>query len=305
MGSKIDWTDEVWSVVTGCTPVSPGCKHCYAERIIDRFPVIHETKPKNDVAGMEATPRYFSDVHLHPNRLEKPFHWRKSKKIFVVSMGDLFHPDVPFAFIAAVFGVMAACPQHIFQLLTKRPARMLKFFKWVSSVEYPDSWKCSTGSTTIPPTKVCIDQTCNYLPSWEKHIKEEDWERPWPLKNVWIGVTVENQKMADERIPILLQCLAVLRFVSIEPMLSSIDMADAAGVTYWDDPSAGIGWAICGAESGTDRRTADISWIRSLRDQCINANIPFFLKQMDDSNGQLEKMPILDGKVWDQFPATA
>ena len=182
--TKISWADSTWNVVTGCDPVSDGCRHCYAARYANRG--IGDFRVDNWDDG----PRYqrpFSEVRTHPDRLEVPLHWRKPQKIFVCSMGDLFHESVPFTFIHELWDIMKACPQHTFQILTKRPARM----------------------------KECVDRIYS--------LERMGWAMGF-WRHVWLGVTAENQEMADKRIPILMQISAAVRFVSCEPLLSSIDI---------------------------------------------------------------------------------
>ncbi len=175
--SKIEWTDSSWNPVSGCTPISPGCAHCYAKCIAERF------------AGGKAYPDGFA-VTLHPDKLEEPLHWRKPRMVFVCSMGDLFHDDVPDDFIDRVFTMMALCPQHTFQVLTKRVERMQQYLS-------------NYGGVVSPGLGASIH---------------------WPYSHVWLGVTSENQEQADKRIPLLLQTPAAVRFVSIEPLLSPIDL---------------------------------------------------------------------------------
>lgn len=206
----------------------------------------------------------FNEVKLHPDRLGQPLHWKKPSRIFVCSMSDLFHEDIDDGFLCRVFDTMLAAENHTFLLLTKRPERMRGFVK-----------RCAHGK----------------------------------IKNIWYGVTAENQRMADERIPILLQIPAAVRFISIEPMLGPVDLLKSCDVVIGDNydiPAVeGIGkyldWVICGTESGPNRRPAKTEWIRELKNQCANAGMPFFLKQMD-INGRLVKMPELDGQVWDECP---
>ena len=221
MGTKIEWADEVLNVVTGCTPVSAGCQNCYARRMHGRF----SKEP-------------FSEVKFHPERLDQPLRWLNPRRIFVCSMGDLFHEDVPDEFISRVFGRMRCANQHTFMILTKRPERMRWFI--------------------------------------------------WNLPNVWLGVSVENQSTADERIPMLLKTPAAVRFVSVEPMLGPVDLlsiktSDGDGPSrelIWIGEGAGIGWVICGAETGPGARPMDPTWARDLRDQCREAHVRFFMKQM-------------------------
>lgn len=238
--TKIEWAKDVWNPVTGCTKVSQGCKNCYAERMFNRL------------AAMENMPQYFgrkfSEVECHPERLSQPLHWKKPRRIFVNSMSDLFHEDVPFEFIDEVFRIIAVRPQHIFMILTKRPLRMREYF---SQSEY-----C-----------VGIEQ----------------------IKNIWLGVSVENQKTANERIPLLLQTLAAVRFISAEPLLGNIDLTKInnkdEGLTRFNVLTNNnflfghLHWVICGGESGPHARPMHPDWARSLRDQCKEANVPFFFKQ--------------------------
>lgn len=233
--TKIEWCDATWSPVTGCSLVSEGCRNCYATNMAKRF----------------WGDREFSDVRFHEDRLEQPLKWKKRKRIFVCSMGDLFLGD--YDRINDVFSVMRRSPQHLFYLLTKRPEEMVE---WKES---PRGYKHRTYA-------------------------------PFP-QNVYLGVSVEDQKTADERIPLLLQIPAAKRFVSIEPMLGEVDLSKYLLVTgtpqhfevvrgilndNWKKP---IGWIICGGESGPKARPMHPDWVRSVRDQCLEANVPFFFKQ--------------------------
>ena len=222
--TTISWTDYSWNPVTGCTPISSACDHCYARSIATRF------------TGTPSWPNGFK-VTCHPERLEQPLHWRKPGRVFLCSAGDLFHEDVPEAFIARVFARMAACRQHTFQILTKRPERMLDI----------------------------VNLACRAVP---EH---------WPLPNVWLGVTAENQEMVDARIPLLLQVPAAVRFVSVEPMLGPLDLLD---YLPWgnNDPAAKLDWVIAGGESGPHARPMHPDWVRSVRQQCTAAGVPFFFK---------------------------
>ena len=220
--SKIEWTDATWNPVTGCAKISPGCTNCYAERMAYRFAGCN---------GYPERPHHF-DVTLHPERLEQPLRWRKPRRVFVVSMGDLFHEDVPDDYIREVFWTMQRAGWHTFQVLTKRPRRMAAWFA-----------------------------------------KRQD--AP-VLPNVWLGVTVEDQQRADERIPYLLECPAAVRFVSAEPLLGPIDLRAWLGpVSTWER----LDWVICGGESGPGAQPMHPDWARALRDQCVSAGVPFFFKQ--------------------------
>ena len=186
--SKIEWTEATWNPVSGCSKVSAGCKNCYAERL---FPRVYQG-------------RAFTDVKMHENRLEQPLRWKKPRRIFVNSMSDLFHEDVPDSFIDKVFAVMALSPQHTFQILTKRPERMRKYF----------------NGPFYPMSRV----HAQLFASWPGK-NPNDATPAWPLPNVWLGVSVEDQATADERIPLLLQTPAAIRFVSYEPALGPVDFS--------------------------------------------------------------------------------
>jgi protein gp37 len=234
--SKIEWTEKTWNPVTGCSKVSQGCKHCYAER---EFPRVYPG-------------RAFTDVRVHEDRLDAPLHWRKPAMIFVNSMSDLFHPDVPDAFLCSVFKVICEAKQHNFQVLTKRPTRMREFLsRWDS-------------------------MTRDFGPLWPY---------TWPRHNVWLGVSIEDQATADERIPLLQQTPAAVRWVSYEPALGAVDL-ERGGFSLLSpmkSPSGtqwpGLNWVVCGGESGPKARPMHPDWARSMRDQCQAAGVPFFFKQ--------------------------
>jgi len=275
--TTIEWADEVWNPVVGCTKVSQGCANCYAERIYERF---HPGQK-------------FTDVHMIPGKLDDPLHWKKPRRVFVNSMSDLFHEDVTDEFIVKIWRTMFAAQQHTFIILTKRARRM---FEWVSTFTAIFEAINQEGGEIVVDT---------------------------PLPNVWLGVSAEDQKAADERIPLLLQTPAAVRFVSVEPMLGPVDLSPkdrvVESLSPWYsedgfDPTASqkvidrahwlfpkIDWVICGGESGPDARPMHPDWVRGLRDQCENDGVPFFLKQMM-VDGKLVKMPELDGRVWDQYP---
>ena len=222
MTTKIEWTDEVWNPVTGCTKISEGCTNCYAERMTKRLAGRYGY-PKNKPFG----------VTVHSDKLAQPLLWKRPRRVFVCSMGDLFHDDVPGKFIGEMTEIMHTCKQHTFILLTKRTERMKSFF----------------GNTLL---------------MWGE--------------NIWIGVTAENQRQADERIPILLQIPAEVLFVSVEPMLGEVDLSRYLDMGH-ADWREGINWVICGGESGPGARPMHPDWVRSVRDQCQAARVPFFFKQ--------------------------
>ncbi|KLI04536.1 MULTISPECIES: DUF5131 family protein [Mycolicibacterium] len=268
----IEWTDATWNPVTGCTKVSAGCDHCYAETIAHRF------------TGSKAYPNGFQ-VTLRPERLDQPLRWKRPRRIFVNSMADLFHDDVPDEYIAQVFAVMAAAPHHTFQVLTKRHARMRSllnsdgFLDAVTEADGREGYCATAGLTTYT----------------------------WPLPNVWLGVSTENQKWANIRIPALLDTPAAVRFISAEPLIGEIGLnplwlSPSIGCALWngkptaqdkaalnaiaraavkkhDGTAAFVDWVIVGGESGQRARPMHLQWALSLRDQCVSAGVPFLFKQ--------------------------
>ena len=238
--SNIEWTDATWNPVVGCTKVSPGCKNCYAE-------TLHSRRNAAYVEGKAVPEQYampFETVQTLPERLDAPLHWKKPRRIFVNSMSDLFHEDIADEFIQAVFTVMSKARQHTFQVLTKRAKRMREILtRWQHH-----------GLTLREGYGVC-------------------------LPNAWLGVSVEDQKRADERIPELLRTPAAVRFISAEPLLGAVELKGLGEERAARVPSGGLDWVICGGESGKDARPMHPDWARGLRDQCEAAGVPFFFKQ--------------------------
>lgn len=247
-GTAIEWTHrpgtkgETWNVTTGCNKVSAGCKNCYAERMHKRQLVLNPQKYKQPF--LEGAVPYYS-------ALGTPFKWRKPRTVFVNSMSDLFHEGVDFEFLTIVFDVMRQCPQHTFLLLTKRPERMAEYLQTVQVV------KPGQPRPAI----------------WRESIVAEN----WPLPNVWLGTSVEDQQSANDRIPHLLKCPAAIRFLSCEPLLGALD--PWAAPTAPADWMTGIDWVIAGGESGPGARPMHPEWVRALRDQCAAAGAAFFFKQ--------------------------
>lgn len=262
--TKIEWTDETWNPFTGCTKVSIGCDNCYAEKMWPRL-----TKMNKAYAG-----RKFSNVQFHPERLEVPFRWKKPRKIFVCSMGDLFHERNSFEQIASVYGVMASCPQHTFQVLTKRPDRALEFYDWI---------RLYVGCTKDAFRKFLLTSSqSGHLMSYDNYYQMGC---NWPLPNLWIGVTAENQDQLDKRLSILFQIPASKYFVSMEPLLSEISFRWAKWITIGQSKTTGhldglkkLDWVIAGGETGHKARPIHPDWVRSIRDQCKETGTPFFFK---------------------------
>lgn len=254
--SKIEWTGKTWNPVSGCTRKSRGCDNCYAVSMTKRL----ESMGLPKYAGLvNLNKNHFNGVvKCHEDDLLKPLKWKKPTMCFVNSMSDLFHKDVPFEFIDKVFAVMALTPHITYQILTKRPERMAEYFKHLNVAEFKHF--------------VFINALHKHMPIAEKYRRSDN--LLWPLPNVWLGTSVENQEAADERIPYLLECPAAVQFLSCEPLLGPLDLA-LRGF------NGAATWVIAGGESGAKRRPHEIEWFRSLRDQCQAANVPFFMKQLD------------------------
>jgi protein gp37 len=240
--SNIEWTESTWNPVRGCTKISPGCKHCYAETFAERF------------RGVKGHPYEEGfDLRLVPEKVQEPLHWKKPRRIFVNSMSDLFHEDVPDQYIASVWETMARAHWHTFQVLTKRADRLPRFLKWLEST-------INTGTGTPAVSKM-----------------------RWPLPNVWLGVSVESQEYADERIPHLLRTPAAVRFLSCEPLLGPVTLnpwlLSEHGRRHIG-AAPGIGWVIIGGESGGGARPFNIEWARAIVQQCRAAGVAPFVKQV-------------------------
>ncbi len=297
MATGISWTDETWNPTTGCDKVSPGCGlprfegdgtgGCYAMAMAKRLKGMGQAKYQNDGDPRTSGPGF--GVTVHPGALTVPLRWRKPRRIFVNSMSDLFHEAVPDEYIDAVFGIMAQTPQHTYQVLTKRHGRM-------RSLLNSDMFR----------RRFCFG---------------------WPLPNVWLGVSAEDQKWADIRIPALLDTPAAVRFVSAEPLLGPIDLdrylwlqGPSSAGPFYDHAGrrrfgGGIGgqmltrvrardlhWVIAGGESGPGARPCELDWLYSLRDQCIDAGVPFFCKQLGAVLGR-QFGAGSHGDDWDAWPA--
>jgi protein gp37 len=280
--TKIEWADKSWNPITGCSPISEGCRNCYARRMAFRLKGRYGY-PKDDPFR----------VTFHPDRLNEPLHWKKPSRIFVCSMGDLGHIEVKEKWFENIMGIISYCQQHAFLILTKRPERMKKLLSGF-----------------------------------------------WPFHNFWIGVSVEDQPTADERIPILLQIPAAKRFVSVEPMLEEMDLTKIKIATrhlgggktepatmsslktnYFfgqdgDYEFAKLDWVICGGESGPHARPLHPDWVRSLKNQCQAAGVPFFFKHWgpdpfpekirrdyDQGTPIYPTGRLLDGREWNEYPA--
>ncbi len=274
----IPYAPTSWNPTSGCSVVSPGCANCWAETVSHRFSMTHLPWTPENAA---------ENVALHPARLEEPLHWRKPQVVAVNLNGDLFHKEVPFEFIDKVFAVMALCPQHTFLLLTKRIGRAVDYYSRGNCDDYPREtdvhiameergWQSRDDILTyaLPGSIVPNDPA-------------------WPLSNLWLGTSVEDQATWDSRVRDLLTCAAAGRFVSIEPLLGPIQF----GRAYIADTD----WIVVGAESGPRARPMELDWVRSIRDQCRDTDVPMWLKQCMVGHKRVN-MPMLDGVVYDQLP---
>ncbi len=264
--TKISWCTDVWNPIVGCTKVSSGCDSCYAISMAHRL----ASNPKTpQYAGTtkitNGRPNWSGKLNLVEHKLREPLRWRKPALVFVNSMSDLFHESVPDEWIDRVFAVMALCPQHTFQVLTKRPERMARYQTYNAAMRILGAMEYVTGSKQFEAT-VSL-----------------------PLPNVWLGVSVENQNAWNERVLDLSRTAAAVRFVSVEPMLGPIDMGETYGLYQLDDNTYALkvgarwdrspDWIICGGESGPRARPMNPNWARSIRDQCAGADVPFMFKQ--------------------------
>jgi protein gp37 len=279
--TSISWTQRpgtrgrTWNPTNGCEVTSPGCANCYAMRFAGRFSGPGQRYHGLVKIGKNKRAIWTGESRLETHMLDLPLRWRDPSTVFVNSMSDLFYDGFSNEQIAAVFGVMAACPQHTFQILTKRAHRMREWFTWVSAqgvgqIGHRSQIACSTAACEyVSPNRVGYDTT------------NGTHRASWPLPNVWCGVSVENQAAADERIPELRETPAAVRFLSLEPLLGHIAIAGALkrnsqAPATWLPP---IDWVIAGCESGPCARPCIVALLRSLRDQCADARVPFFLKQ--------------------------
>jgi protein gp37 len=262
--TKIEWTEASWIPIKAkygnfvgwhCVKVSDGCRHCYAEILNRRRGT---TLDYNVMDGK------IVETFLDDGTLRKPLTWRAPRRIFVCSMTDLFGEWVSDEWIDRVFGIMALTSRHQYQVLTKRPERMRDYMRTERRQEMIEA-----------------------VMSHESRAFGILGMTGWPLPNVWLGVSVENQRTADERIPILLDTPAAIRFISVEPLLEQIDLSERlswSGSTGYPDYEATddgprINWVIVGGESGRDARPMNPDWVRAIRDECLAVEVPFFFKQ--------------------------
>jgi protein gp37 len=301
--TTIEWATRSWNPVRGCSRVSPGCDNCYAMGQAHRFagpgkPYEGLTTIRKGKVDWSGTARFI------PAALDEPLRWRKPERVFVNSMSDLFHHSLTDAEILRVWMVMARCPQHEFLVLTKRPERALKWLTRWADVGHPDAEIHLAGG----PAEVRAKHTEGRALMWAEVLDgmgepppgaafpTYDWQggiRWWPveLPNVWLGVSVENQATADERIRLLLECPAAVHWVSAEPLLGPVDLEHVNSLagpwnalrpsitpTTIDNPRR-VDWVVVGGESGPGARKMNIAWLRSVVERCQAAGVPVFCKQ--------------------------
>lgn len=340
--TAIEWTDRTWNPTTGCDRISAGCDNCYALTLAKRLKGMGSAKYQRDGNPRTSGPGF--GLSVHADVLSMPFTWTTPQMVFVNSMSDLFHKDVPEEFIARVWTVMANTPQHTYQILTKRHDRMRSIVRRIA-------WR----SATTEERQRGVRGSVAYVQPDEK--LNDHLGTPRVLPNVWLGVSVENQKWADIRIPALLKAPAAVRFLSCEPLVGPVDLwgplvhpGHRPRLTYWLDGRPGWGpeettgtglvtqplatgpridWVIVGGESGPGSRPMHPDWARTIRDQCVHSGVAFHFKQwgafrwvagdrydaetrcwVDDGivpqrvSKKLSGRE-LDGRTWDEYPTPA
>lgn len=320
MSSSIEWTDETWNPIVGCSRVSRGCERCYAERVAHRG--MQDAHRGLTVLGKKG-PRWTGEVRFLPARLATPLRWRRPRMVFVNSMSDLFHESVPRSSIAAILGVVCLTGHHTHQILTKRADRMHELLGQISldealyelvRVDPPAPGVGASFSRSVSDAMRAMGRD----PDWpgEEDPATVPAAPPW----AWFGVSVEDQATAQERIPHLIHSAAAVIWVSYEPALGPVDLTPwlESGMCigpckghpperpgdHGRHPIRGIDWLVAGGESGPGARPIDPAWVRSARDQCADAGVPFFFKQW----GGVQKKAAgreLDGRTHDAMPGTA
>lgn len=316
--TKIEWTDRTWNPTRGCSRVSPGCENCYAERMAARFCgpgmayeglVVMKVKERilrRDYANgtselrkvEEHNPRWTGKVELSNSVLHDPLGWTKPSRVFVNSMSDVFHESLSIDDIARIWAVMVLAPQHTFQVLTKRAQRMHDVLNGQTFYERVLAAAGEIRRHRPKLTGIGISNPSLGLAKW-----------------IWLGVSVENQEYADERIPLLIGTPAAVRFLSIEPLLGPVDLQTPDNRVRQSEGSLAArmflrgnsgdrrtDWVIAGAESGPGARPMDENWVRQIRDQCAAMKVAFFYKQ-NIVKGKKASLPMLDGRQHQEFPS--
>jgi protein gp37 len=240
--TKISWTGKTWNPVTGCDRISPGCDHCYALTLAGRLKRMGSAKYQADGDPRTSGPGF--GVTCHPDVLDEPLRWRKPQLVFPCSMSDLFHNDVPLSFIGDVWRVMARCPQHTFQVLTKRPQRAARQISW----EHERANMYGTGNSFVVGSP-------------------DDGYKPLP--NVWLGTTIESDRYSF-RANWLRETPAAVRWLSLEPLIGPLPSLSFEG----------IDWVVIGGESGHGARPMELEWAADLVDRAQAAGVAVHVKQL-------------------------
>lgn len=274
--TKIEWTDATWNPITGCSVVSPGCTNCYAMRLAGTR-LAHHPSRAGLTRDTKAGPVWTGEVRLNEQWLDQPLRWKRPRMVFVCAHGDLFAEGVPDAWIDKVFAVMALSPQHTFQVLTKRSARMREY---LSHERRPHQVARAAVDLFLHrklPSRMPLHDRWPVKSIGDIDLPHDITLQTWPLPNVWLGVSVEDQTRANDRLKYLIATPAAVRWVSAEPLLGPVDL------THWFhspmDMAKRLDWVVVGGESGPGARPMHPDWARSLRDQCAAAGVPFLFKQ--------------------------
>ncbi|MFM6194197.1 MAG: DUF5131 family protein [Planktothrix sp.] len=292
--SNIEWTGETWNPIIGCSKISAGCRNCYAINQAFRNWKMAEGLPENKrgrLAYYEGLTKGFDDwtgkLVFVPEALEIPLKRKKPQTYFVNSMSDMFHKNVEDEWLDEIFAVMALTPQHTYQILTKRPERMQEYLSNSETIE-----RIEEAGYEFSHNMDCLNN--------------------WPFPNVWLGVSVENQKAADERIPLLLETPAAIRFLSCEPLLEFVNLSRWLPIELeesgWNrlepliDPLT-FDWVIVGGESGRGARRCDVQWLEEITEQCLAADVAIFVKQFGSKPTGIDiKLSDKKGGDFNQFP---
>lgn len=287
-GTLIEWTDATWNLINGCTVLSPGCTNCYAMRLAGTRLRNHPSR-EGLTKVVNGNPVWTGEVLFNRAVALDPFKWREPRRIFVCAHGDLFHAEVPDAWIDYVFFMAMLCPQHTFQILTKRPERMREYMRIVLD----ETEQQTAGRFAIAAKHAGL---CD-------HPRVRSMDINWPPRNVWLGTSVEDQKRAEERVPVLIETPAVVRWLSCEPLLGPVDLTALPSIFggvhrplmalnallgfHQCGPAVivapgSIDWIVVGGESGPGSRPMHAGWARLLRDSCRAAGVPFHFKQWGD-----------------------
>lgn len=314
--SRIEWTEATWNCIYGCSRVSPGCENCYAERHCHRFSGAGERHEGLTVLRKKG-PVWTGKIDLAYHRMFIPMQWSRARRIFVNSLSDVFHDGVPFGYVMAMFAVMAACPDHTFQLLTKRQRRMADFYAYMRKKESP-ARECVREAMSVLDTLYREEKLSAGI--YERYSARLDAvpAKPWPLSNVWLGVSVEDQPRADERLEALFECEAAVHWASLEPLLGRVDLKNVkrrSGETF--NALKQLDWAVIGGESGIGARSMELGWALDSLEQCESEGVPALMKQLGSKptwadpswKGEADEAPRVrvhlgdkKGGDWDEWP---